>query len=422
MGRQRLGFWRTLGRSNRLFPRKLVLTTQGRWIIAIALLLGAGAVNTGNNLLYLVLSLVIAVISISGILSELCLRDLVLRRAYPTDLTLGEVTPLRLEIENAKNRAALHLEAGEVVDGDDLLVRPGYVLHLGPRETGQAFASVRAMRRGPLQTVGLQVATGYPFGFARKARLHDSPATFLVLPDVAEVTLPWQGAVHRGGTWSSPRVGHGDAFRGLRDARAGDPLRDIHWKVSARRDRLVAREWEAEASRVAVVRFLHVAPSAVDDVHTLDAACASVAGLCAALLHGGLAVGLQTLQGAVAAEPDPTGDGAQLLRLRRHLAHLTLADRRPPADWPLPDAEWLDRCDAADACAGQIATKTPLTFATLPLHGPAEAWVVTFASRADAVPAGLADVAVSLDPTGVVAAVVRTVRAGAPLAAAGGMA
>lgn len=406
--RERLGFWRRIGRSNRLFPRKLVVTREGKWIIGITLLLGAAAVNTGNNLLYLLLSLAISVIAISGILSELCLRDLDLLRCYPADVPLDEVTPLRVEVRNHKPRAALHVEVGELSENPQLLVRPGYLLHLAPQELGQALGAVKALRRGPLATVGLQVTTAYPFGFARKTRLHDDPAYLLALPKVAQVTLPWRGANERGLQATSPRVGHGEAFRGLRDARPGDALRDIHWKVSARRDRLIAREWEAEASRVVLVRFAHVAPrpemnvapGPEKEVATLDQACAVVAGLCAALLDAGLSVGLQTFQGALQPGVDAQGSGETLHKIRQNLAHLVLADRPPPADWALPDQEWAQLAEACDLRARALAQGQPLAWAPLPGLANAEIFLVSFQSRPEVLTPGPAHVQVLLTPQG----------------------
>ena len=400
LARKRLGFWRRMGRSNRLFPRKLVVTREGRWIIGVTLLLGAAAVNTGNNLLYLLLSLAISVISISGILSELCLADLELTRCYPAEVPANAVTTLRLEVLNAKNRAALHIEAGELVDSPSVLARPGYLLHLAPHERGQAFGAIKPMRRGPVSTVGLLLTTAYPFGFARKSRLYETPVQLLALAGVAPVQLPWRGAAARGAQHSSIRAGQGDAFRGLRDARLGDAMRDIHWKVSARRERLVAREWEADASRVALVRFVHVAPGPSDDVASLDRACATVAGLCAALLADGLAVGLQTLQGDVPPAMDATGLGDALQRIRQHLAHLVLADRRPPADWAVADPEWAKLALGWEERAAQVARGEALPWPPLTAMAKAEIFLVAFQSRAEVRTQGQADVRVTLDADG----------------------
>ncbi len=399
--RQRLGFWRSLGRNNRLFPRKLVVTREGKWIIGIALLLGAAAVNTGNNLLYLVLSLAISVIAISGMLSEWCLRELELLRCYPGELVVGAVTALRIEVFNDKNRPALHLEVGEVTDGAlDVQVRDGYVLHLGPREVGQAFAAIRPLRRGPITTAGLQLTTAYPFGFARKSRLFDEQAAFLALPTVTPTQLDGVGAHDRGATELSRRMGQGDTFAGLRDARPGDAQRDIYWKASARRQRLIVREWQAEANRIAVVRFAHLAPGPSQDPATLDAACARVAGICEALLQAQFAVGLQTFVGSVAPEPDAASRGDQLLRIRRHLAWLTPVDQPPPPQWPLPDADWAQAVRAAYAAQATLQRGEALLWAPLATAAPAEVVLVRFASRGDAIAHGPSDREIVLDADG----------------------
>ncbi len=349
--RQRHGFWRSLGRDNRVFPRKLVVTRQGRWIIGIAILLGVGAVNTGNNLLYLVLSLLMSIIAISGVLSELNLRSLRVRRTAPRELDVGEPALWRFEVENRKNRASFSIEVDEMTSDDALTQRPGLLLHLQPQEAGTCFAVVRAERRGPIATVGLRISTTYPFGFARKSMVVEVPARVLALPAVAEVEVPLQGSRSRGEQERSPKAGVGSELRGLRDFRAGDLARDLHWKVSARRGRLIAREWESEAARQVQVEFIHLAVAADQGPEQHDDACATVAGVCATLLAAGRAVGLRTLQGEVAAAA--ANEGAQLLQIRRQLAQLTPADLPPPADWPIDDDTWLLRRQAAEAWAAR---------------------------------------------------------------------
>lgn len=389
--RRRVGFWRSIGRSNRVLPRKLEVTRDGKWMIAIALLLGIGAVNTGNNLLYLVLSLLISVITISGILSEWTLRSVTVHREYPRELVAMDASLLRTEVHNGKKTGAFNIEVAEVIDDNEMALRPGYVLHLRPDETGQCFEVARPLRRGPMRSSGVRISTRYPFGFARKSRIFDRPCHWLVLPPVADVELDGLGAGGRGDLVRSRKVGHGGEFRGLRDARHGDSLRDIHWKVSARRDRLIAREWEAEATRVVILHFAHFAP---DDLHdprlephldpkVLDAGCATVAGIAAKLLSDGMSVGIVTLQGAVGAGADPDGTGGQLQRIRRHLAGLTCADRKPPAWWPVADEEWSAACRDADKIHAQIRDGGAVAWANLGSAGAGEVWWIEWAERSD---------------------------------------
>src|SRR5206468_3395868 len=57
-------------------PRRLRITREGWFYVLFTLGVGAAAINTGNNLLYLVLGLQLSTIVISGVLSESCLRGL----------------------------------------------------------------------------------------------------------------------------------------------------------------------------------------------------------------------------------------------------------------------------------------------------------------------------------------------------------
>lgn len=382
--RQKVGFWRSIGRDNRLFPRKLVVTRDGRWIIGIAILLGVGAVNTGNNLMYLVLSLLISIISISGILSELDLRGLRVERHPPRELVSGEATFLRTDVRNDKKRAALQIEVDEVVDEDELEMRAGLVLHLVPGESGSCFTVVRARRRGPIASAGIRVSTTYPFGFARKSVVVEQPLTFLALPPVATVDLGLQGGGGRGELERSPKAGQSNELRGLRDFRVGDAMRDLHWKVSARRGRMIAREWESEAARLVWVDFVHVSPDGgplegAESTAVFDVACAEVAGICAALLAMDLAVGLRTLQGLV--EPGPSADGVQLLQIRRQLAWLSAAEQPPPLSWPLDDDTWLARVESARNIAARIDAGGGVSFAGGEGRASGERVQVVFAAR-----------------------------------------
>lgn len=386
--RARNGWLRTLGRSNRLFPRKLTVTRDGKWIIAMTLLLGVGAVNTGNNLLYLVLSLLISVIAISGILSELNLADVKVVRRHPKELEHGEVAMLRAEVVNPKRRASFNLEVDEVIEDDALLMRPGYVLHLRAQETGQCFVMARPKRRGPVRSDGVRVSTSYPFGFARKSRVYESPQHWLVLPRVAELSLAAAQGGGRGDLAQTQQKGLGSEFLGLRDWRVRDPTRDLHWKLSARRGRLIAREWEQEATRAALIEFVHVSPDAGDDPAQLDGACETVAGICASLLSEGMAVGLRTFGGTVAPQPDSDGSAGQLLAIRRLLATLVLADRPPPATWPLDDGPWLDRVRRGWAVLAQLSGGEALRFPDGVGPMTHDRVVVRFADRMDAKLAG----------------------------------
>src|SRR5512147_2227428 len=64
-------------------PRRLRITREGKYYVGITLGVGFAGINTGNNLLYLLLGLLLALIVISGVLSEMSLRHLRITRRLP---------------------------------------------------------------------------------------------------------------------------------------------------------------------------------------------------------------------------------------------------------------------------------------------------------------------------------------------------
>ena len=55
-------------------PRKLKFTREGKYYLGITLGVGFAAINTGNNLLYLLLGMLLSLIVVSGVMSDLSLR------------------------------------------------------------------------------------------------------------------------------------------------------------------------------------------------------------------------------------------------------------------------------------------------------------------------------------------------------------
>ncbi|NJK62273.1 MAG: hypothetical protein HC921_05920 [Synechococcaceae cyanobacterium SM2_3_1] len=83
-----------MGRKIRL-PRKFSLTRIGRIFIGITILVSIAAFNTGNNALYLLFSLMLSLILISGILSEAVLQGIRVERQWPRHILQGRTRSFR---------------------------------------------------------------------------------------------------------------------------------------------------------------------------------------------------------------------------------------------------------------------------------------------------------------------------------------
>ena len=73
--------------ARRLRPPRVLRPTRAGWVFfGLTFGVGFAALNTGNNLLYLVLSLMLAFLVLSGALSESALRGITVQRILPGEI------------------------------------------------------------------------------------------------------------------------------------------------------------------------------------------------------------------------------------------------------------------------------------------------------------------------------------------------
>src|SRR3989304_2290822 len=84
------------------FARSVKVTSVGIRYLLLCLAVGLAAVNTGNNLLYLLFAMMLSLILVSGVLSERALRRLTVTRTLPPRLFAGTPIPCRVTVANAR--------------------------------------------------------------------------------------------------------------------------------------------------------------------------------------------------------------------------------------------------------------------------------------------------------------------------------
>jgi uncharacterized protein (DUF58 family) len=248
-------------------PRRLSFTREGRLIVVLAVGVGFAAINTGNNLLYLLLGWLLSFIIASGLLSELTLKRLVVERRPPPRVFAGEPFLMEVAITNDKpRRASFSIEVEDLV-GTTPLDKRCYFLKIPAAKSQRTSYRHTFARRGLYTLTGYRVATKFPFALFRKSRDVDAPLDVLVYPARTAVPRPPPRTEARGETTAN-RTGRRGEFFGLREHRSGDDRRDVHWRSSARTGRLLVREYEDEHARKVVIGVDNSLPEAVRDAVT----------------------------------------------------------------------------------------------------------------------------------------------------------
>ena len=222
-------------------PRRLRITREGKYFLGITFGVGVAAINTANNLLYLLLGLLLSLIVISSVMSESTLRGLRVTRRLPRRAQVGRPHQVEIEVYNEK----AHIPSYAIEVEDIRLGQPAdkrcFFLKISPQSTQIAAYRRTPGKRGLSQHRGFRVATRFPFGLFEKSLEVDLEGTLLVYPAVDPVVLPND---EPGGTIGGERVharGHGDEIMGLRPMRDGDDPRDIYWRRSTQPDQRVLR-------------------------------------------------------------------------------------------------------------------------------------------------------------------------------------
>lgn len=300
--------------------RKLSFTRLGRWYVGLTVGIGLAAINTGNNLLFLVLGLLLASIVVSGVLSERSLRKVTVERRLPASATAGTPALIGLLARNGKPRQAsfsLELrERGGDVSGS------GYLVFLPPGQTQEVAYSFTPLRRGAHRFEQLEVATRAPFGLFEKSRPLDAVEELIVFPRRVDPGDEAPKDLAREGEKPQDRAGQGLEVHSLRDHRTGEDARTIHWRSSARAGKLIGIDREQERRR----RVSVVLDNRTLSGEALERVVERAAALVERELDAGAEVGLSLCGRSV---PPASGEG-QLQLLLTALALVQTAPGGPP--------------------------------------------------------------------------------------------
>lgn len=241
---------------------------------ALVVLLVA-AITSGNNLLYLIVSGLIAALIVSGLSSSLNLSGMDLSFRLPEEVFAGQPAPVHFELTNAKSLWPAYSVTLSALG--EAGFRPIYFGYLPRKGSAVAGSELTFPRRGRYRGAGFELSTGFPFGLMRKRRRFQSSARepeMLVYPaPVAGLELAL-AEVRAESREAQARRGEGQELYRLRPHQPGDSARQVSWKASAHTGTLYVRESGDENGLRLRLRFA-VAPG-------LDAAQAEAAvSLCA---------------------------------------------------------------------------------------------------------------------------------------------
>ena len=268
------------------------VTRVGIIYVAVVLLIGVAALNTGNNLLYIVVAAMLAAILVSGVASAMALRHLQLDVRLPEHIFAGHDTLGRIHLRNQRrwlpsfSVSVVSLKKKKPAERwrwvpETFAVPPGRPaeqqwIRLPDRKLrrvaetaappaifeGSAYFPyipagvglvadllLRFARRGRYQQESFGLATRFPFAFLTRTRRVPLAREIIVYPAVTPSDEMFAVLPMITGEFETFVRGRGADLYRIREYLPEDSARHVDWKATAKSGSLKVREFSREDER-----------------------------------------------------------------------------------------------------------------------------------------------------------------------------
>lgn len=297
---------RNAGREASQLNLPFEFTAGGAVFFVLILVVGFSAWNTGNNLLFLILSFLLSALVIGFLAGNISLKKLDVRMRFPETIFADEATPLLVGITNRKRlipafsvivevRGKTRERSIAAPELDEIL--PAWAVkrfaaspvvsrtldhfdYVPARGEIEARTEHLFPNRGRLLIKNFELSTKFPFGFFRhRRRLPAREAELVVFPRIVDVNEDMTDIPTETGIRTLGRRGAGQDLLALRDYRPHDDFRSIDWKATAKIRDLIVREFAAEEERNVTLFFdIVIPPNLASKLSIRDKMAAEQAG------------------------------------------------------------------------------------------------------------------------------------------------
>jgi hypothetical protein len=228
------------------------LTRDGIIYLGAVFILILAAVNTGNNLLFMILGCCLAGILISGVLSRAVLTKVELKFDLPERIFAEQPVLAEMELRNEKQlwpSFSLRVVGESKRGRAQILTRPVFFPYIARMSGVRQKVELQFPRRGAYHQDAFGIRTRFPFGFFEKTRQVESQVDIVVYPRVEPTEQFYEVLPLLSGEIASHFRGRGHELHSLRQYQSNDNARFVDWKVTARSGRLMVREFAREDER-----------------------------------------------------------------------------------------------------------------------------------------------------------------------------
>ena len=282
------------------------VTREGLVYLLLTLLIGVAALNTGNNLLFIVVAAMLAAVLVSGIVSAVMISGLEVELHLPHHVFAGQSYAGAVLLHNRRWLPVFSISVVPPIQKEDRPVwrwqrsefvyppaRSGrraiirwpdfaftkfhpphrsppvfeqsmYLPYLPGGHRQSAELNLRFPRRGLYAQRGIGISTRFPFSFLAKTRTIALNQEVLVFPSVEATDEMFEVLPMITGELETNQRGRGSDLYRIRDYEPEDSARHVDWKATAKSGELKVREYTREDERRVCIIFDNPAPGVLD--------------------------------------------------------------------------------------------------------------------------------------------------------------
>ncbi len=234
-----------------------MVPTKRFWMaVALGIPIAAVAYQANQPFLLLAYNFLLLAVAIATLRLAPSPNSLRLRRKFDPVLSVRAANKITLEIENDGLEPMRGLLRDEPPAGC-YASRQEFPLALKPEGYAEVEYFLTPSERGSSFFRGTYLRLKCPLGLVERQVKLNTEQPVRIYPNVLALRefelLKQQGRLREIGIRRSRQRGLGTEFESLRDYAEGDDFRKIDWKATARRDKLIVRQFEQERNQAVII-------------------------------------------------------------------------------------------------------------------------------------------------------------------------
>lgn len=226
--------------------------------------MGISAVNTGNNLIYLIVSSLLAFMSISGFFGKRNLSKIDIDIECPHEIYANKEFPVKIKLKNSRNFLPVFLmdvkvkiDRQSLVEKEIIPLQQAFFPFGDLQKESTKYINISFKKRGKYEIKDIYLCSVFPFNFFIRCKKLTKPFEFIVFPEPkkCESLSISERERQSKGEKLIDKTGFDSDMLSIREYIHGDPFKYINWKATAKTGELKTKELSSLAFQPVVINF-----------------------------------------------------------------------------------------------------------------------------------------------------------------------